>query len=256
MRSGRSANSSRKLPPERHGLEVGVAGDEQEAVPGLQEVGGGRDGVGAGDEVEERVVEDLGVALVEEERHGSGGLRHHAHGAIDDGVLGEAFAGEGGVVARRPYWRAQGLEAEEGAGAARFGVGGATIAGGVPPTVGIPPTPNPSPQGGGDRATGERRRGASRARVRASQPGTERCGSGMRGAFEEFAMLGPGYFASAKFRDDNRTAVIPDVAERRSGTQGPLVGEDQQTQSGGRCETTCIGSTFWRAAGTARSTPA
>ena len=63
------------------------------------------------------------VALVEQERHGGGGLRDHAHGAVDDGVLREAFAGEGCVVARRPDGGAQGLEGEERAGEAGFGVG-------------------------------------------------------------------------------------------------------------------------------------
>ena len=75
------------------------------------------------------MLDDLRVALVEEQGHGSRGLRHHAHGAIDDGVLGEAFAGEGGIVARRPHGLAQGLEAEEGAGAAGFGVGGWRVCG-------------------------------------------------------------------------------------------------------------------------------
>jgi hypothetical protein len=88
------------------------------------------------------VVEDLGFAFVEEEGDGGCGLGDHAHGAVDDGVAGETFAGEGGVVAGGPDGGAQGFDAEEGAGAAGFG-------GGDTPTVGIPPTPNPSPQGGG-----------------------------------------------------------------------------------------------------------
>ena len=123
------------------------------------------------------MVDDLGVALVEEEGHGRRGLRDHAHGAVDDGVLGEAFAGEGGVVAWGPYGGAQGFEAKEGAGAARFGVGGAASAGGIRPTVGIPPPLNPPrvvPKARFQR-DGEGDPGASWARVRASQPGTERC---------------------------------------------------------------------------------
>jgi len=84
------------------GLEVGVAGDEQEAVPRLQQVRRAADRIGAGDEVEERMFGDLLLALVEQQRHAGGGLCHHAHRAVDDGVLHEAFAGEGGVVARAP----------------------------------------------------------------------------------------------------------------------------------------------------------
>ena len=38
------------------GFQVGVAGHEQEAVPGLEQVGRAGDGRGAGDQVEERVL--------------------------------------------------------------------------------------------------------------------------------------------------------------------------------------------------------
>ena len=59
---------------------------------------------------------DLLVARVEEERHGGGGLGDHAHGAVDDRVLHEAFAREGGGVARGPRGRAEAVEGEVGAG--------------------------------------------------------------------------------------------------------------------------------------------
>jgi hypothetical protein len=95
------------------GFQVGVAGYEQEAVPGFEQVGGGCDRIGAGDEVEQRVLGDLVVARIEEQRHAGRGFRDHAHGAIDDGVLHEAFAGEGGIVARRPGGLAQVLVGDE-----------------------------------------------------------------------------------------------------------------------------------------------
>jgi hypothetical protein len=150
------------LAGKRHRLEVGVAGDEQEAVPGLEQIGGGGDRVGAGEEVEEGVLGELGVALVEEQRNAGGGLGQHAHRAVDDGILGEALAGEGGVVARRPDRSAQRLEGEQGPDAAGLGVGSTPISGGAPPT------PNSSLQGERESAQGEREAGE-----RAGQPAGE-----------------------------------------------------------------------------------
>jgi hypothetical protein len=129
-----------QAPVDRDGLQVGVAGDEQETVPGLEQIGRGCSGIGAGDEGEERVLGDLLIAGVEQKRHAGGRLRHHAHRAVDDGILGEALAGEGGIVAGRPHGLAQRLEGEEGADAARLGVRGG--AGRKPPQRAAEPAGN------------------------------------------------------------------------------------------------------------------
>ncbi len=63
---------------------------------------------------------DLDVAVVQEEGHGGAALRDHAHAAIDDGVLHEAFAGETGVVARRPHGATMRVEGDQRAGGGGF----------------------------------------------------------------------------------------------------------------------------------------
>ncbi len=84
------------------GFEPGVAGDQEEAVAGLEQVRRAGGGVGAGEEIEEGMLGEFLGALIEQQGHAGGGLGDHAHRAVEDGVLHEAFAGEGGVVARRP----------------------------------------------------------------------------------------------------------------------------------------------------------
>jgi hypothetical protein len=69
------------------------------------------------------MLDDLG----EQQRHAGGGFRDHAHGAVDDGVPGEAFAGEAGVVARRPgglVRRGLADQRADGGGFGMPGVGG------------------------------------------------------------------------------------------------------------------------------------
>ncbi len=108
-----------QLAVESGGFDVGVAGDEQEADEGFEEFGAGGGGCGAFDEAEQRVLFDLVRAIVEAERHGGCGFGDHAHGAVDDRVLHEAFAGEGCVVARGPGGGGGVVEGEEGGGGRR-----------------------------------------------------------------------------------------------------------------------------------------
>ena len=56
---------------------------------------------------------DLLRALVEQQRDRRRRFRDHAHAAIDDGVLHEAFAREGAVVARAPDRFAQRCKRDE-----------------------------------------------------------------------------------------------------------------------------------------------
>ncbi len=60
----------------------------------------------------------LVVSFEEHERHRGSGLRDHAHGAVDDGVLHEAFAGERLVIARGPNRATERFEHDQRAGRA------------------------------------------------------------------------------------------------------------------------------------------
>jgi hypothetical protein len=108
------------------GFEVGVAGDEEVAIPGFEQIRGGGGGVGAGKQGKEGVLGELLVASVEEQGHAGGGLGDHADGAIENGILHEAFAGEGGVFARRPRRGGEAVEEEAGGGEG-FGDGRALL---------------------------------------------------------------------------------------------------------------------------------
>jgi hypothetical protein len=76
MRSGRSTYNGAA---DAHRFDIRVAGDEQEAVPALQEVGRGVVGRRPRHEIDERVLLDLLGPFIEQQRHRGGGLRDHAH---------------------------------------------------------------------------------------------------------------------------------------------------------------------------------
>ena len=106
---------------ERDGFHVSVAGDEQEAVPGFEKIRAGVIEARPPEQPDQRMILDLvrrrhraasGIA--------GGGLRDHAHGAIDDGVLHEAFAGEGSIIARRPHGLTEILIGDERSGGRTF----------------------------------------------------------------------------------------------------------------------------------------
>ncbi len=92
-----------QLPVERHGLDIRVTGNKQKPVPAFEKVGSRVIVARTADQIEERVAFDLAVAFIEQQRYCRRGFADHAHAAIDDGVLHEAFARERRVVARRPH---------------------------------------------------------------------------------------------------------------------------------------------------------
>jgi hypothetical protein len=63
------------------------------------------------------------AVLEHRQRRGGGGLGDHPHAAIGDGVLGEAFAGQGGVVARRPLRPTAGGQGDQAGGAGVLALG-------------------------------------------------------------------------------------------------------------------------------------
>jgi hypothetical protein len=101
-------------------FEIAVAGDEQEADELFDQVGARRGRVRREQQAGERVVLDVAVALVDDQRDGADGLRDHAHAAIDDGVLHEAFTRESGVVARRVHGMTRAVDGDERARAVGF----------------------------------------------------------------------------------------------------------------------------------------
>ena len=107
----------------RDGFEVGVAGDEQKADQMLEKIRRRRIGRGAADEVEQGMVFDLAGAVVEQVGNAADGFRDHAHRAIGDRVLHEAFAREGCVVAGRVDGCARAVDGDEGGSAVGFVLG-------------------------------------------------------------------------------------------------------------------------------------
>jgi hypothetical protein len=108
------------------GLHIGVAGDEQIAVPVLEQVGAAALRVGRGQQVEQRVRIEPVLALEQVDGDGGRGFRDHPHGTVDDGIAGIALAREGGIVARRPDGGAGAVQRDEGASRGGFCCGGDT----------------------------------------------------------------------------------------------------------------------------------
>ena len=64
---------------ERDRFDVGVARDEQEAVPGFEKIRAGVIEARPPEQIEQRMILDLVRALIEQQRDRGGGLRDHAH---------------------------------------------------------------------------------------------------------------------------------------------------------------------------------
>ena len=83
-------------------LHEAVPCHQKIAVPGLEHIRRALGGVGPGEEPEKRMRVARLAILERQQRHRRRRLADHAHAAIDDGVFGESFTREIGIVARRP----------------------------------------------------------------------------------------------------------------------------------------------------------
>ena len=106
---------------DRDGLEISVPGDEQMPVPSLEQIRRAVRRVGLGEQRQQWVLVDLGLAVEQEQRHACRRFRDHAHRAVDHGVLGEAFARKAREIAWRPYRLAAGSPGDQLRRAARLG---------------------------------------------------------------------------------------------------------------------------------------
>ena len=92
-----------QAPAGGHRLNIGISGDEQMPVKRFEQVRRAARRVRPCEQRQQRVVVDLASAVEQEQRHRRGGLGDHPHRAIDDRVLGEAFARQRRKIARRPH---------------------------------------------------------------------------------------------------------------------------------------------------------
>jgi len=94
-------------------FEIGVAGALQEGIPAREEAGAVFFRIGMGQQRQQRMIVELGGAVIEQERHRGGALGDQPHAAIDHGVGEHAFAGQTRVIARAPACRTAERERDE-----------------------------------------------------------------------------------------------------------------------------------------------
>ena len=104
-------------------LQIGIARNQQEAVPGLQQIRLALQRVGLAQQIKQRVIVDLLVAGKQRERNSGRRLGDHAYTPVDHRVLHEAFTRECRIIARAPDRLTLVLQRDDGAGGAHLGFG-------------------------------------------------------------------------------------------------------------------------------------
>ena len=108
------------LPVHLSALDIGVAEQQEIDDEAFDQIGRGLRGVGAREQIEQRMRGQFRPALVEAPGNGGGAFGDHAHAAMHDGVALEPLAGERDIIARRPARRADRVQREQGACARTF----------------------------------------------------------------------------------------------------------------------------------------